>query len=392
MPLTPTTRTTTTLARGNALLFAASFAIVVTGLTTATKSPLWITAMSIGCLTFGWLLTATLIMHISSDRGPTCEPPDVQAEFHAMGRVPVSVRVQNSNSRWPLLSVTADIVMECDGYLLHSPPKFVGQLPVRSVAEFDWYLTPRRRGEHILRGLTLRTAFPGSLIVREFEFSVDRHLLALPAVYRLNPKMNELLAGKKRAAGHQPLNPAAMEEFVGVRQYRPGDNPRHVSLALSVRMPDYPLQLAVREFEDPADDEVCVVLDTCVPSANEMAGVLFSYRFEKSICFAIALCRQLCELKHRVRFMASIDGGEVLELRISHVARDIPPLERRLARMTPVSDPDSARRLLRSQARISDAILLFVSLQETFDSGVPLSDAVVITPEWQASLVAEVET
>jgi len=298
-PIAPN-RVTTTIIRGNALAFLASFLTVVIGMTTATKTPTWIMLMSIGCLLFGWLLMATLVTHFTSEAGFECESPSVRTEFHAMSSVPVVVRLQNPGNRWPMLFVTSELVTSCDGQILNSPTKFVGQLPVRAEAEFEWRLTPRRRGEYLLRGLTAGTTFPGSMIRRQYFFAFDQLLLALPARVQLKPNVDQLLAGRRHASGHRPSNPAAMEEFVGVRAYRPGDNPRNVCLPHSLRMPDYPWQLVVREFEDPSDEEICVVLDTYVPSED----VLRSYRLEKGISFAVALARQLADRKHNVRFMA----------------------------------------------------------------------------------------
>ncbi len=390
MDLISPTRTTTTLQRGNCIAFLVSFAIVLAGLTSSVRTPIWVVVMSMACLAFGWLLTATLITHITSDLGPICEPPDIQAEFRAMSQIPLTLRLLNPSDRSSLLFLTAEVLVECEGHLLQSPPKFIGQLPQQNAAEFNWRLTPRQRGEYALRGMLVRTAFPGSILTREFAFTFDRTLLALPARLQLTPQASRMLSGRKRASGRQPLHPAGMEEFVGVRQYRAGDNPRHVSLALSLRMPDYPMQLAVREFEDPSDDEICVVLDTAVPPPDADDWALIAYRYEKSICFAIALCRQLCELKHQVRFVACQEGEHPFQLRINHAARDIPILERKLSRLKPTPDPERVRRLLEWQARRSDAILLYVSLQDSPEPQLRASEKpLCLNPEWQQSLVAE---
>lgn len=391
MDLLSPTRTNTSLVKGNALAFAASLFVVVAGLTSATKTPIWFMVMAMGCMIFGWLLMATLVTHLSPETGIGCELPDVQTEFHAQSQVPIVVRLLNTGNHIPILFLTVELVTETDGRLLNSPPKFVGQIPSRCGAEFEWRLTLRRRGDHFLRGVSAKTAFPGSILSREFVFGFDRALLALPVVYKLIPRADQVLAGRKRAFGHQPTNPVAMEEFVGVREYRPGDNPRNVSLALSLRMPDYPWQLVVREYEDPNDDEVCVVLDTAVPNAESESHTLALYRFEKAVSFSVALCRRLCEQKHRIRFVACLPAGEPVDLRITIPSRDVPILERRLAKLQGTPSPDAVSRLLKKQTTATDAIVIFVSLQERFETFTRTDEnAVWISPEWQSSLVAEV--
>ena len=388
--LTPT-RTATTLARGNACAFLFSFLCVLVGMSVPTKTPTAIVAMSMGCLIFGWLFVATIIAHVTSENGMVCELPNPGGEFHALTRFPIVVRLENNSNRWPLLFLTAEIITACDGNILRSPQKFIGLLPVRSAGEFAWNITARKRGEYHLHGLEAGTSFPGSLLVRRFFFAFDLPLLALPTVYKLKPKTNELLVGQRQANGHQPSNATALEEFVGVREYRPGDNPRNVCIALSVKMPDFPWQLVVREYEDPTVDEVCVILDTAVPPVGSESDSLMLYRFEKSISFAVALCRQLCERKHPVLFIACQADGKTVEMLLKQPSKEIPILERKLARIKPIRDVEASNRVIRRQAQVSDAILLFVGLlNEPGRGSHRLAGALRITPEWQSSLVSEV--
>ncbi len=391
MDLISPTRSGTTVAKGNLIAFLAAFFWVMVGMTSASKSPFAIVSMTMSCLVFGWFLAATMIAHLTSGNGLVCERPLLTGEFHAQSRVPVRIRLENPSSRWPLLFLTAEILATCDNHLLRSPKKFLGMLPIRSAGEFEWHITARKRGPCQLHGLEAGTSFPGSLIKRDFFFAFDLPLLALPTVYRLSPQADRILQGHRSAISHQPSTPSAMEEFVGVRDYRPGDNPRNVSIALSLRMPDYPWQLVVREFQDPTDTTVCVVLDTSVPPGNSTEALIMQYRLEKSISFAVSLCRRLCEKKHTVRFMAFQPGEQTVNLLLKHPAQDIPKLERKLARLVPTHDPEAARRITARQERNSDAIVLLVALTDHEPNPLSRNEAVLtISPEWQASLVTEV--
>ena len=386
MEFLPPTRTTTNLARGNAVAFVLSFAVVLIGMTIATRTSAWILVMAMGCLVFGWLLAATLITHLTSDFGLMCRTPLTNPDVRAFSTFRTTVRVQNPSQRWSFLFLTAELLAECDGNLLPSPPKFLGQIPAGSEAEFDWAITIRKRGEVILRGFTARTSFPGSLLSREFFFNFDQTLLILPSRYRLKANADKVLAGKKRASGQQNSNPVAMEEYIGVREYRPGDNPRNVSLTLSLRRPDYPYDLVIREFEDLSDDEVCVILDTYVAPATEEHSEVQRYRLEKSICFATAFCHLLCEYQHRVRFVTT-DGREGrLELRINQISRDIPRLERQMARLTPTQDNQVSRRQILRELRNTGAVIVYLTLEDHFHSS---EQIVTLDAAWQASLVRE---
>ena len=332
-----------------------------------------------------------MIAVLTSGHGMVCERPSVSGEFHTLKKLPIRIRLENPSNRWPLLFLTAEVLTSSDGLLLRSPKKFIGMLPVRSIGEFEWQITVRKRGECQLHGIESGTTFPGSMIQRSFFFALDLPLMCLPAEYKLSPSIENLLRGQRRSVGHQPSGPAASEEFVGVREYRPGDNPRNVCLSLSTRLPDFPYQLVVREFQDPTDSEVCVVLDTCIPPDGAADSVLMRYRLEKAISFSVSLCRQLCEHKHTVRFVAVQQSGKFIDLLLKQPLRDVPTLERRLARLIPTKDPDAASKLIRRQENRSDAILLFVSLRdEQLNKRFRTDSSLLISPEWQASLVQEV--
>ncbi|MDR3688797.1 MAG: DUF58 domain-containing protein [Fimbriimonas sp.] len=386
-------QTSVSISKGNAVAFLASFLWVVAGFAAPTKSPFAIVSMAMGCLLFGWFFVATLIGHLTSESGIVCEEPLIVGEVHALLGIPIAVRLDNPNARWPILFLSVELLVSSDGSLLRSPPLLLGTLPSMSVGEFNWHVTLRKRGEAQIHGIEATTTFPGSLIVRRFFFPFDLRLAVLPAMYRLKPNVDHLLQGYRQAMGHQPARPTSMEEFVGVRDYRPGDNPRNVCLALSTRMPDFPWQLVVREFADTQDDEVCVVLDTLViPESGEKRQQAL-YRLEKAVSFAIALCRRLCERKHAVRFLACQPEGETIDIRLQNPARDIPNLERRLARLTTIQNRQRIDRILLRRREVSDAILLFVCLDdEPFDTRQYRGAALRIPPEWQASFVAGVES
>ena len=129
MDLISPTRTTTTLQRGNCIAFLVSFAIVLAGLTSSVRTPIWVVVMSMACLAFGWLLTATLITHITSDLGPICDPPDIQAEFRAMSQIPLTIRLVNPSDRSSLLFLTAEVLVECEGHLLQTRQNSTGVSP-----------------------------------------------------------------------------------------------------------------------------------------------------------------------------------------------------------------------------------------------------------------------
>jgi uncharacterized protein (DUF58 family) len=354
------------------------------------SSPTAVIALFGAMLAIGWMIAATFFTWLCSGHGLVLELPDLHGDFHALSRFRVRIRLGNSNRRWPVLFTTTLIETSTEGRLLPSPPKFLGWIDPRSTAEFVWEITARRRGPLNVVGARVRTAFPGSLGSYEYHFSFVRELLVLPAIYRLDHSALALLIGRRNAGGRLHANSTSIEEFIGVRDYRPGDSPRHVHLALSLRAADYPIQLVVREFEDPSDDDVCVVLDTVI-SPDESEDVLLRYRHEKSLSFAVALCRLLTEHKYRVRFRAAGSESNRIDLLLDRPTRDLPRLEAQLARLTPATEHRSIWQMLEHESRRSNATVLFLSLREMIEEKRhPRLAVLTVTPDWQTSLVRQV--
>jgi uncharacterized protein (DUF58 family) len=333
----------------------------------------------------GWLGAATAITHICGGYGLVLKPPLMHADFHQLSSFRVEVRLGNRARRVPALSVAVRLDSRTEKVPLISPPIFLAAVPARSVASCTWDISVRKRGVVELHGARVMAFFPGSLIAHECLFTFAYRKLALPAVFRLDNRALEMLSGRRRADSRNAVLPASVGDFIGVRDYRPGDNPRHVHLTSSVRLPDFPYQLAVREFEDPSYDEIYVVLDTLIPEAGDDVDVL-RYNHEVSLSFTLAFCRLLADRRYRVRFCA-IDGSGRVDINILRPTNDLPELESRLARLQPADDPTAVLRLIVETYSRASAAVFFVSLR---DGARAPREIFTIEPSTQRRLVREV--
>lgn len=365
---------------------------VIAGLLAAAWSPhpdAWTVITVLLLLGGGWVTVATFLTHVGN-AALACELTEPPVDFHALSSFPLRLRLVNAQRRWPALFLRSFVQVRGGGRLLPSPPFLTPQLGPRQSAEFDWSITACARGDHEICDLQVSSRFPGSLIVREQRFALEHRMLALPAIYRLHDRALHLLIGRRHATGRAHANPDAMEDFIGVRPYRPGDSPRHIHLITSLRMPDFPMELAVREFEDPSDDDVCVVLDTGIADDEQHRDVLL-YRHEKSLSFCAALCRLLCLRKYRVRFRCLDANGQISDLLLQHPVKDLARLDARLARLQHTTNRPAIWRLLERQAGSSQSTVLFISLRELAEEDRhPRLAVLSITPDWQLSLIREV--
>lgn len=120
-------------------------------------------------------------------------------------------------------------------------------------------LTPRRRGRLALDGVTLARADPLGLVKGLARVPAPAHLTALPKRYRLPPLA--LPGARKYQQGGVSLATSIgdSEEFIGLREYRPGDALQKIAWKSFARagMP------IVKEYQDEFFERHALVLDTC---------------------------------------------------------------------------------------------------------------------------------
>lgn len=347
-------------------------------------------ALFVAMLAIGWIVAATLLAHLCNGKGLVLEPPELNGAFHALLPFRIGLRLANRRHYLPILFFTVIFDASLDSRPLPSPPKFLGDLPPGSTAEFEWQIIVRRRGTLQIVGARVSNSFPGAIVKYEHHFSFVGEALILPTTYLLKAQAGNLLIGRRQATGRLHASPAALEEFIGAREYRPGDNPRTVDLRLSLRAPGYPDQLIVREFEDPSEDDICIILDTVVSPDDEDKLRLF-YRHEVSISFAISMCRFLLDRKKRVRFRTASGDGRKYDRRLQKTSQ-LPHLEAWLATVVPTEDGDQVLRSLEEANRMNAAVL-FISLRDIIvERKHRRLSILTVPPDWQRALVQRVLT
>lgn len=337
-------------------------------------------------LVLSWILAATAIAHFCGGQRLLLKPPQMHGDFRQLSGFRVELKVGNGARRLPVLFASVRLDTSTEGVPLVSPAVFTPALPARAQLACAWDISVRKRGEVELRGARVELAFPGSMVGHDCSFAFAHRKLALPALFRLDNRALEMLGGRRRSESRTAVTAASLGDFVGVRDYRPGDNPRDVHLALSTRLPDFPVQLAVREFEDTSTADIHVVLDTLMAPDEADAGTL-NYNHEVGLSFAAAFCRLLLEKRYQVSFHA-VDGATgPLEIELRQPGRDLPRLEASLALLLPSSDRSAVTRLIGEAHRRGGAAVFYIGLRE----GVRGPRGVyTIEPAMQRRLVSEV--
>jgi uncharacterized protein (DUF58 family) len=128
-------------------------------------------------------------------------------------------------------------------------------------------LLPERRGVYALEGLVLGTLFPFGLFAKERDVDLAGTVVVWPRTDRpvRTPRVAAASGRRLRIAATAALG-AERGEYRGLREYRPGDDPRDIHWRTTARRG----VLMVREYDREAKDEYWIVLDTI--SATEAAG------------------------------------------------------------------------------------------------------------------------
>lgn len=358
----------------------AAFALSVLALTFAGTAqpalrPLVVFAVAFPVL---WIGLATLVSFVAA-RALRAAGAELPARTRAMGKFRLGFTIANVGRIFPAIGVLTSTRFSVAGVVLEAGPW--AEIPLlgagRATTSY-WDVLAKQRGTLLVGPFRAAIELPGSAIRATAVFERTYAVTVLPAVYNLQPFVEALLAGRHVAGGRFQTLPAAIEEYVGSREYRPGDSPKLIHRVLSLRAHD-PNQFFVREFRDPSRDDLSVVLDTSPPLGGSEA--LHRYRFEKAVCFVSALCRTFAARRLTVRFVCQRGKRDVLTLRVRPLDADLDRLDRVLASIDLRGDRATVVRSLLGEVRRHGAAVIFVSLRSREQAEEQRLPMVTLTPD-----------
>jgi uncharacterized protein (DUF58 family) len=228
-------------------------------------------------------------------------PPPV---IHARTPYLMGIGLTNKKRRLPAFSIEVEDLI--DGRPIEKRCYFL-KLPAGRTQETAYRHTIARRGRHRFSGLRLSTKFPFGLVQKSRDVASAAEVIVYPALVPLSPALlRGLLA---RHAGGRQKSRSRDGDFFGLRDFRPGDDPRDIHWRTTARR-GVPF---VRENEDDEGSEISVVLDNAPGAAPEM--------FETAVSEAASCALALLEHGYRVSLVLrgatlSADTGPAQATRI----------------------------------------------------------------------------
>jgi uncharacterized protein (DUF58 family) len=143
---------------------------------------------------------------------------------------------------------------------------------------------PKRRGLHPLDRFQISTSFPFGFIKRAF---TDRHqdrLLVYPPLGQVDRQVLLLCRAAENTGATMRPRKGGQDEFYGVKEFRPGDNPRRIYWRRSARTSAFGV-LVAKEMTQVAPPRLLILVDTHVKDRSREEHV----RVERAIAIAASL-------------------------------------------------------------------------------------------------------
>ncbi|MBL9141468.1 MAG: DUF58 domain-containing protein, partial [Phycisphaerae bacterium] len=294
------------------LIYLALVALVGVALASRPNNMLvWVFAAMLASVMLSGVVSGFMLMRIAVVRSVPRTSPAGEPLI-------VRYQVRNGSRMWPVFALfirelptgpasRRDRARQPRAFLQHISP---GESVVA-----ETICIPKQRGRLQFERLRCETVFPFGLLLKSVRFEQHSDTLILPRMYRLRAGVLTTLAsgGVAGSATSRRTGPGA--DFLGVREYRPGDSLRHISWKRSAATGT----LAVVERSIDVPPRVHVAIDLRRPTQ--------ALRFDASAIDARTLEERAISLAASLLAQADRDG---YELRLSVLGLPSPtmPLRR----------------------------------------------------------------
>ena len=188
----------------------------------------------------------------------------VPSAIHAGSPYLMGISLSNRKRRLPSFSVEVEDLVA--GKPLDKRCYFL-KLPAGRTQETAYRHQLSRRGRHQLTGFRLSTKFPFGLIQKSRDVADARELLIYPALVRVPEAMLRGFPATYGLGRHKWRSRSG--EFAGLRDFRPGDDPRDIHWRSTARRG----VTLVRESEDDEGLEATILFDNLLGDGRRHGGV-----------------------------------------------------------------------------------------------------------------------
>ncbi len=258
----------------------------------------------------------------------TGEFPDV---ISAGQTVRAEFTVTNDN-RLPLFDVSVACFSLPRSFDVDREERIVTTLSAGESAKLTIKLTPRRRGLYDMPSVRAFSTFPFNLFRNQLARKESRPLLVLPRFEPLS-RLHINVANRYQPGGVSfAAQVGESPEYIGNREYMPGDSPRHIDFRSWARLS----KPVVREFQEEYFHRVGLILDTHVP-CGPLGLRLPWQRRSREFEAAVSLTASVAHLFSQGEFLLDVFAAGP-DIHVFRIGRNTPPLPSVLEILAAVPD------------------------------------------------------
>jgi len=207
----------------------------------------------------------------------------------------IDVAIEVLPARWP----NRRRMLKIDGLLPFAPDYGIFLPNAGNGLSHAEHVACARRGDFQLSSATVACGYPVGLITLTRLWSVQRAAITVyPRIHPVGSFAFSSDARRDTAEHERPVPAPGQDMFREVRDYRRGDNPRHIHWRSSARQG----KLVVRQFDGIASNETWIVLDL---NPAHHAGAGQNHSFERALEITASLVAHFC----RTGMHCGIAGG-----------------------------------------------------------------------------------
>lgn len=223
---------------------------------------------------------------------------DAAQSFSIGHTVPVVYRWRNPTARPARLRVR-EVRPELLGGL--QPPRWV-HVPPRGAAREAHDVMPAHRGRETGGWFVVDTVGPWGLGVRRGTIDLPWNVVVYPPMVSMRLRASVAQSLRRRQLGRRPERQLGEgRSFESLREFVPGDDPRHVDWKATARR----RKLITRQYEAERRQQVLLVMDTGRLLTADVAGVA---RLDYAVQAALELAYAAAQYDDNVGVMAFADG------------------------------------------------------------------------------------
>lgn len=174
---------------------------------------------------------------------------------------------------------------------------YVAKVPRNGRVEVTRKMVLESRGRHRAEQIRIATQFPFGLAEKWSSCPAGEEVVVYPALGRLLKALVPMSDHFHWQGTGKILNRTGQDEFWGLREFREGDNPRHMHWRSSARLG----KKLVKEFHREQAQKVCILLDVKPPDEGPEKA---RERFEEAVSFAATLTVYYLERGYEVALAA----------------------------------------------------------------------------------------